>query len=287
MVASEKAMSALGSSSALPSTSAPSASPRPMPLPAATAVLPVATGDATPALHWLKVLAPRAVTAKVEDLVWATVPTEAGVRLGVYRVLAVNETTASLLDIVRVRYDNVPGALIFPIPLDASLKVKLDEVVTYADWRGFVGLGIVMRVSPTLRVTFRDASSVVREETANVAVTRAAGSEPLAWVTFPKRDGSAALYKGIIIAAQGDVVFVKDDAQQVFVVDRAKVLPLSVPTRRLKKGDAVLAYSASSGYEAGVVEKELLPRLSYGVAVEGGSRTYFFSDLAIAPSTSR
>ena len=119
-------------------------------MPTATAVAPVATGDATPKLQWLKALASRAVMAKVDDLVWATVPTEAGVRLGVYRVLSVNGTTASLLDVVRVRYDAVPGALIQPVALDAPLKVKLDDVVTYADWRGFVGIGLVVRVTPTL-----------------------------------------------------------------------------------------------------------------------------------------
>ena len=275
----------VGSDSSASSSS--SSSPAPPPLLAATAVAPVATGDATPGLHWLKSLAPRAVTAKVDELVWATVPTEAGVRLGVYRVLSVNGTTASLLDVVRVRYDAVPGALIQPVALDAPLKLKLDDVVTYADWRGFVGIGLVVRVTPTLRIAFRDASSVVREETANVAVPRPAGVEPLAWVTFPKRADSPALYKGIVFAVQGNDVFVRDDALQVVVLDKAKVEPLAVPTRRLKKGDAVLAYSSSAGFEPGVVDKELVARLAYAVTVDGQPRTYFFSDLAVSPTISR
>ena len=251
----------------------------------ATAVAPVATGDATPALHWLKALTPRAVTAKVEELVWATVPTEAGVRLGVYRVLAVSGTSASLLDIVRVRYDHVPGALIQPVALDAPFKVKLDEIVTYADWRGFVGLGVVVRASPTLRITFRDASGVVREEIANVAASLPPGLAPLAWVMFPKRAASSALHKGIVFAVEGDSVFVRDDALQVFVLDRSRVKLLAVPTHRLKKGDAVLGYTPTLGYQPGVVERELLAHLSYRVTVDGESRTYFFSDLALPDDT--
>jgi hypothetical protein len=253
-------------------------------LPAATAIAtaapPTAAND-SPATKWIKAVPSRPVTARVDELVWAAVPTDTDVRLGIYRVVAVSGATAALQDLLRVRWEKVPGALVFPV--GDPTRVRVDMLVTYADWRGFVGVGQIVKTQPKIRVTFRDASAVVREETVNVAEPLAATIDRLQWVAFPKPGDDSALHKGLVFAIDGDNVFVRDETNHAWVVERARVTPLKFPAKRLKVGDAVRAYSSEKGYRAGVVAKVFLPGLSYGVTADDETRIYFFSDLALAP----
>ena len=244
----------------------------------ATARVPASTPDAPASLDWLKSLTPAPPPARVGDDVWAAVPTAAGVRVGIYRVLAIAGTTASLQDVVRVRWDNVPGALIAPV--GDRTRLYTGSVVTYADWRGFVGIARVVRVVPTVRVTFRDAYEVVREETANVAEPMTGAIQRLEWVEFPKSGDASALHKGLVFAVNGDTLFVRGEDNQGWVVDRSRVKPLIVAPANLKVGDAVDAYSQLFGYRPGTVDKVFLPGLSYSVNVGGEPAPYFFSDLA-------
>lgn len=248
--------------------------------PAATATVTAAPASAndSPATQWLKSVPTKPVTAKVDALVWAAVPTDTDVRVGIYRVLAVSDTTAALQDLLRVRWEKVPGALMFPV--GDPIRLKPDMLVTYADWRGFVGVGRVVGIAPKIRVTFRDASAVVREETANVAEPLTHEIGLLQWVAFPK-PGSDALHKGLVFAIDGDKLFVRDEQSRAWVVDRAKAASIKVPAKRLKVGDAVRAYSGERGYRDGVVAKIFLPGLSYGVTADDETRVYFFSELAL------
>ena len=277
-VASACASAAVASAS--PATASARATALPPATPTATVRAPDVTASA-PSLQWLKALPSRAVTAHVDDLVWAAVPTEKEVRVGIYRVLAVKGHTASLLDLVRVRWDAVPGALILPVSDPARLRP--DQLVTYADWRGYVGIGVVVRIKPKIRIAFRDALAVVREETANIAEPFGEGIRPLGWVAFPRTPDAEALHKGMVFAMDGDNLFVRDEANQAFVVDKSRAKPLVIPQKKLKQGDAVQAYALDRGYRAGTVEKIFLPGMSYGVNVDGTVATYFFSDLALAP----
>lgn len=291
VAAAPLAVTACGAASApSPRLAAPSASAShaptvasiaPPPLPAPTASANVATAAQSPTLEWLKELAPRPVTAKKDEFVWATVPTDKGIRFGVYRVLAVDGNEASLLDMLRVRWDHVPGSLILPTAWMEMAALKRDDVVTYADWRGFVGIAVVVSPFPKLRVTFKDASAVVREESANVAQKLESNVAPLAWVMFPRTPDAPAPSKGVIVATFGDRVVVRDEWDQAVVVERARVKLLNVPKRVLKHGEAVLAFTPEDGYRPGTVDRELLPRLAYAVEAAGGTQSYFFSDLAL------
>lgn len=269
--------SANASVSAIGSAAASSSS-----LPAATAIAtaaPATSTNASPATQWIAAIPSRPVTAKVGDMVWAAVPTNTELRMGIYRVVRVAGSTAALQDVLRVQWEKVPGALILPI--GDPTRLRNDMLVTYADWRGFVGVGMIVKMAPKIRITFRDASSVVREETANVAEPLVGAVAPLQWVGFPKPSDPMTLHRGLVFAIDGDNVFVRDDSNRAWVVDRAKVTPLKLPSKRLKVGDAVRAYAADKGYRDGVIAKIFLPGLSYGVTADDETRTYFFSDLAL------
>ncbi len=252
-------------------------------LPAATAIATAAPGtsaNASPATQWIGALPSRPVTAKIGDMVWAAVPTDTELRIGIYRVVRVTGTTAALQDVLRVQWEKVPGALILPI--GDPTRLRNDMLVTYADWRGYVGVGMIVKIAPKVRVTFRDASSVVREETVNVAEPLVGSVAPLQWVGFPKPSDPSTLHKGLVFLIDGDNVFVRDDSNRAWVVERAKVTPLKLPAKRLKLGDTVRAYAPDRGYREGVIAKIFLPGLSYGVTADDETRTYFFSDLALA-----
>jgi hypothetical protein len=270
--------SAVASSAAAPSSSAP------IPLPSATARAQALAPDATAEVPWIKLLPTRPAHATIDSTVWAAIPTKTDVRIGVYRVLAVSGATASLLDVLRVRWDGVPGALLLPV-LD-PLRLKTGEVVTYADWRGYVGVAIVTRMLPKPRVRFRDGYGIVRDEDANVGEPLDGTVKPLAWVAFPKTADAPVLARGIVFAVDGDTLFVRDDDGHAFVVERSKVHTIPFPAKKLAVGDAIDAYTPEQGYKSGIVDRVFLPGLSYGVVVDGVSRTYFFSDLAVsAPAT--
>jgi len=278
-------VSPAASSQAPASTNAAPSSSAPVPLPSATARAQALAPEAAAALPWIKSLPMRAAHAAVDSTVWASIPTKTDVRMGVYRVLQVSGTTASLIDVLRVRWDGVPGALLLPV-LD-PLRLKTGEVVTYADWRGYVGVALVTRMLPKPRVRFRDAYGIVRDEDANIGEPLDGTIKPLAWVAFPKTTDAAALSRGIVFAIDGDTLFVRDDDGHAFVVERAKVHTIPFPAKKLAVGDPIDAYTAEQGYKSGIVDRVFLPGLSYGVVVDGVSRTYFFSDLALpaaAPS---
>ena len=253
-----------------------SASASALPVATATAVAATPAASAGAATDWLKSVPSRPVSAKVNDLVWAAVPTNADVRVGIYRVLEVTGATAALQDILRVRWEKVPGALV--MPLGDPFRLKQDMLVTYADWRGYVGVGMIVRTQPRTRVTYRDAAAVVREETAYVAEPLVGSIAALQFVTFTRDGGD---HKGLVFLVDGDSVFLRDESGHAVVVDRAQVKPLKIPAKKLKIGDAVRAYSRDRGYRPGVVANVFLPGLSYGVTADDETRQYFFSDLAL------
>jgi hypothetical protein len=121
----------------------------------------------------------------------------------------------------------------------------------------------------------------VRDEDANIGEPLDGTIKPLAWVAFPKARDATVLSRGIVFAIDGDTLFVRDDDGHPFVVERAKVHTIPFPAKKLAIGDPIDAYTAEQGFKAGIVDRIFLPGLSYGVVVDGVSRTYFFSDLAI------
>ncbi len=162
--------------------------------------------------------------------------------------------------------------------------LKAGEVVTYADWRGYVGVALVTRMFPKPRVRFRDSYGIVRDEDANIGEPLDGTIKPLAWVAFPKVPDAAILSRGIVFAIDGDTLFIRDDDGHPFVVERSKVHTIPFPAKKLAVGDPIDAYTAEQGFKAGIVDRVFLPGLSYGVVVDGVSRTYFFSDLALPAS---
>jgi hypothetical protein len=264
-------------SSASASASAPPpASVLPPPTATAKAVSPASTAADAPGARWIKSIPSRPVTVHVDELVWAAVPTDDEVKMGVYRVLAVMGNVAALQDLLRVKWEHVPGALIYPVTDPARLTP--DMLVTYADWRGWVGAGRIVRTQPKVRVTFRDSSAVVRDETVNVAEPLVGTVAPLQFVSFAHE---GVEHKGLVFLVDGDSVFVRDDTGRAHVVTSSSVSPIKMPSKKLKVGDAVRAYSSDKGYRAGAVTKVLLTGLSYGVTCDGETRTYFFTDLAL------
>jgi hypothetical protein len=253
-----------------------SASASALPAATATAVAATPAASAGAATDWLKSVPSRPGSAKVNDLVWAAVPTNADVRVGIYRVVQVTGTTAALQDILRVRWEKVPGALLLPV--GDPFRLKQDMLVTYADWRGYVGVGMIVRTQPKIRVTFRDAASVVREETVYVAEPLVGSISALQFVSFTR---GGADHKGLVFLVDGDNIFIRDESGHAVVVDRAQVKTLKVPAKKLKVGDAVRAYSLDKGYRPGVVAKIFLPGLSYDVTAGEETHQYFFSDLAL------
>lgn len=229
------------------------------------------------ALSWLDGLPERAPAAAPGAAVWAVVPGR-GTAVLPYRLEAVDGTRAVLSDALGTRYEDVPGALVHPLATDSALEVGAPVLAAGWPANNFIGR-VVSFESETPAVAYDWNGETMVGYPAAATPLEPAG-EVLRWVVYPTAEGR---WRGLVIAAGDDRLWVRDDAGYVTAVSAEAVEPLAPASAGLETGDTVETYSWSHGFRRGTVVEELEPGLRYAVELEGGEiRPFFFDRLARA-----
>jgi hypothetical protein len=215
---------------------------------------------------WAKALPARDVTAKAGEMVWAT-PPEAGsemAKVGVFKVEAVSGKTATLSDKIGTKYPDVPGAVIHP--LGDKSKLKQGDVAHGYGWGASKVIGRVTKLEGgKITLKYWWGNSLTEGDVDHAEPLRPEVA-PMAWVAYSE---SASPYKGLCIAIEGEKVWISTDSGHVITIEKSKVKPIEIGTKKFKVGDKAQAYSWGLGYRLATVEKVVEPDLVYSLKFEG------------------
>ncbi len=227
---------------------------------------------------WATALPAKPVTAKVGDMVWATIPQLGSemARFGLYKVDAVLGNTATLKDGIGTLYKDVPGAVLHAAGDGSKLKAG-DAAFGYA-WAASKVVGLVTKVEAGKATLKYNWASKPSEKMMDHAEPLRAGVAPVAWVVY---ESSFGPYKGLLVALEGDKGWIHTDSGHVEMHDKAKLKGVELKPAH-KEGATVQAYGWGQGFKAGTIVKAVESNLLYSVKLAGQDqpKEFFFNDLA-------
>jgi hypothetical protein len=235
---------------------------------------PTRMDDAAPSdVGFYATVPQKAVEAKVGDKVIAFVADEFGSgELKLVELTAVNGNTANLKEVIGSKtFNGVPGALIYPLPEQGSVKVG-DAVNGFSSAlynkpgriAAIEGNRILMKVSYT--------SGQVTELEANYVMPFVSGINPLAWVAYEDGDRlNMAIYLGengdkALLVASG----LASGGGKFLSIDKSKVKAVDL-TSEVSAGEEVYLYSNIYGWQKGKVEAVKEPGIVYEVKRDEGN----------------
>lgn len=263
----------------------PPAPPAPPTAPPAAAPTPAAAPAPAPApttslAGWVQALPAKAPAAKAGDVVWATIPKpgdEYAEWFGALKVEAVTGNTLTLLGEWSKKYTDVPAAVVYP--LAAAPGLKPGDIATTA-MHGRPTIGLVTKVEAG-KIHLRYAwAGTPTQDAFEHAFPLVPGIAPLAWVHYQGVGAVTSRYKGMVVALEGDKVWILSGTGQVEVVPTGNAKPLALK-KDYRAGQKIFAYIP--GYSEVTVQKVLAPGFQYRVLWKVGDKDvpkdYLFHDL--------
>ncbi len=229
---------------------------------------------------WLAELPERPVTASVGDSVWAVVPRpgSGAAELAVYRVAAVAGATATLVDDIGNRYEEVPGALVHALA-GAVGELAPGAPVLADRWGAHRVVGRVVEAAADGAVVAYDWNGETVREPLSVAVPLPAAGDSLTLrpLVYTAEDGARRL--GLGVAEDEARVWIRAAGGFVAVREKASVEPADgLGARDFAVGEAVRVDDWALGLRDGTVAEVLEPGLRYAVALADGTTAPFFFD---------
>jgi hypothetical protein len=201
--------------------------------------------------------------------------------MGAFKVAGVDGGTGAFEADGR-KYTSNSGALIFGPHTPGAVRAG-DVALGYDSLLEKTYLGRVTKVDGD-RVSLRYlVGPSPMEKQLDQVIAPAKGVAPLGLVAYPDRVVKSEYDLGLVVAVEGEKVWLVNAANSIEVVEKASVKPVVVKTS-YKAGDRVMAFEWGSRYQPGSVEKVLEPDFLYSVAVPkigGGTerRTVMFGQL--------
>ncbi len=233
--------------------------------------------DAGPTPRWIRRLNPVKPPAKPGDRVWALTPTLGTemASVGLFKVHAVDGTTATLVDQLSQKITGIPGAVIHPLNKTAPRVGELALCFTLTMPAALAR--VASKDKDDIRVQY-DLAGTTKQTVVTHAEPAVKGIAPLAYVGFPK---AGKMSKGLVAALSESHGWILTGSGHIEVHPTKSLTALKLSRGQLRKGAPVLAYSWVGGFEKGTVSQVLESGLRYAVDLGKvrGEQRYFFTDL--------